>query len=192
MSNQTTIDLIAARIYDTYCEAVGGKAFNGDPLPHSSEFFNDLTKEKQANGYRKAAKAMIASPEAINSIIAQSNIDTNHISDGYHTFGELYEHRITNFLVLCRLIAGLVRWSEEAGGYVKDSKVWRSLKHSDGELAFGGTWFVLGIGTEPGKQITYHLPIEAWNKTEFAETLETAPEWDGHTSADVLERLAAL
>lgn len=127
--------------------------------------------------------------ESINFIIQKTKAETNLISDGYHTFGELYEHRITNFVVLCRQIAGeMSRISGKNPRY----KVWRSIKHSDGELAFGGTWFVLGIGEAAGEQITYHLPIEAWDKTEFAETLLTAPEWDGHTSSDVLERLANL
>lgn len=123
---------------------------------------------------------------AINKDIQDSGIDTNLISDGYHTFGELYEHRITNFVVLCRCLAIVHQ------AFPKRNEIWRSLKHSDGGLAFGGTWFMLGINKEPGQQITYHLPIEAWTKTEFAETLETAPEWDGHTSSDVLERLANL
>ena len=102
--------------------------------------------------------------------------------DGYHTFDELYDHRITLYIALCRVLA------KDAG----HNGVWRSKKHSDGELAFGGTWFVLGIGKEAGKQITYHLPIERWDETAFAKTLERALKWDGHTSADVLERLKNL
>jgi hypothetical protein len=35
-----------------------------------------------------------------------------------------------------------------------------------------------------GVQITYHLPEYKWTQTEFAETLERAPEWDCHTPAD--------
>lgn len=41
----------------TYCEAVGGVAYNGDKLPTSQEFFTDTSKEKQANAWRKAADA---------------------------------------------------------------------------------------------------------------------------------------
>ena len=107
--------------------------------------------------------------------------------DGYHTFDELCDHRITLYIALC-LMTEL--------NYVKTSslryKAWRSRNHSDGEPAFGGTWFVLGIGKEKGSQITYHIPIERWDETDFAETLEKAPEWDGHTSADALERLKKL
>ena len=113
--------------------------------------------------------------------------------DGYHTFTELYDHRITLFIALCRY-KNLVRSMMIKDGVLinRDNYVWRSKKHSDGELAFGGTWFVLGIGTEKSQQITYHLPIERWGETDFAETLETAPEWDGHTSDDVVERLKLL
>lgn len=108
--------------------------------------------------------------------------------DGYHTFEELYEHRITLFIALCKQRTHIFGVKNE--GYYYD--IWRSKKHSDGELAFGGTWFVLGIGKEKGKQITYHLPIEKWNECDFAKELEKAPEWDGHTSNDALQRLKSL
>lgn len=106
------------------------------------------------------------------------------ISDGYHTMDELYEHRITLFLALCQHRRRLF---EEVGG---DTQIWRSEQHSDGS-SFDG-WFILGIGTKKGEQITYHLPNIKWDEVSFAETLERAPEWDGHTSADVIERLKNL
>lgn len=106
--------------------------------------------------------------------------------DGYHTFDELYDHRITLYIALCRHKHELYA-IENPGKH----KVWRSKKHSDGSEWDG--WFILGIGTEKGKQITYHIPVERWDETEhFAETLEKAPDWDGHTSADVIERIKAL
>lgn len=101
--------------------------------------------------------------------------------DGYHTFAELYDHRITLYIALCA-----------AQRLFTDKEIWRSKKHSDGELAFGGTWFVLGIGSKAGEQITYHLPIERWDETNFAVTYDKAPEYDGHTSEDVIERLKKL
>lgn len=93
--------------------------------------------------------------------------DTNEISDGHHTFGELYEHR-------CLLFANLVLQNKE-----KSFKV----KHYD-------EWFILGMNTEFG-QITYHLPIKFW------DILKSIPEsqdyvWDGHTSKDVIIRLEKL
>lgn len=47
-------DVLAKKTYDLYCEAVGGKAYNGDPLPKSEDFFSDETKSKQADAWRKA------------------------------------------------------------------------------------------------------------------------------------------
>lgn len=111
-----------------------------------------------------------------------TGVDTNLISDGYHTFGELYEHRIELWIALCRMMQTL-----------GEKMAWRSWKHSDGTSLEG--WFVLGIGWKPGQQITYHLPEKYWDRCEFAVTghwNDLAPEFDGHTSADVLERLKTL
>lgn len=104
------------------------------------------------------------------------------ISDGYHTFDELYDHRITLYIALCNFLA-----NDNSYGYV-----WRSLKHSDGSDYEG--WFLLGIGEEKGKQITYHIPISRWDELDniCVQTRGIAPEFDGHTSADVLERIKNL
>lgn len=114
--------------------------------------------------------------------------------DGYHTFSELYDHRVSLYITLCKM---LVRDSEAAYNrndpqpiYYRNGNVWRSQYHHDGS-SFDG-WFILGIRTDPGHQITYHLPMSRWNETNFAYTLNFAPEWDGHTSDDVLKRLKTL
>jgi hypothetical protein len=130
---------------------------------------------------------------ASNEKIVGHGIDTDGSQscdcDGYHTFGELYDHRIALWIAISKLMAQ----REMAIGRVKDMPyVWRSKRHSDGELSFGGTWFVLGVGFFEGDQMTYHLPIEKWDMCDFAETLEKAPEFDGHTSDDVLERLKTI
>lgn len=52
-------EYIAREMYDAYCAAVGGKAFNGDDLPKANEFFMDETKQKQANAWRIAADKAI-------------------------------------------------------------------------------------------------------------------------------------
>lgn len=119
---------------------------------------------------------------AINTLI--EGCDTNLISDGYHTFGELYEHRIVLFIALCRIIKSEFKIQYDGKG------IWRSKLHSDGSEWSG--WFLLGISSIKGNQITYHLPISKWDETNFAVTLEQAPEFDGHDSADVLKRLKSL
>jgi len=44
----------------------------------------------------------------INNLIIEGKvsgeISTKEISDGHHTFGELYRHRITLFCTLCNLL----------------------------------------------------------------------------------------
>jgi hypothetical protein len=117
--------------------------------------------------------------EEINKIIKDEKLDTNKISDGYHTYEELYDHRIVNYIALCRFVD---RYSGEI--------VWRSKVHSDGSVWNG--WFLLGIGKEHGSQITYHLPISEWSNTEFATEYDEAPDFDGHTPDDVLERIRNL
>lgn len=114
--------------------------------------------------------------------------DAQKVSDGYHTFEELYDHRITLYIACCRRV--LLSPTIYEDGVPRDIPVWRSKLHSDGTM-FPGQ-FILGIGERPGEQITYHLPLDRWDETDFAETLERGPEFDGHTSADVLERLKKL
>lgn len=108
-----------------------------------------------------------------------NSVDMGEINDGYHTFNELYAHRIELFLALCRMIA-----SEGS-----DKVVWKSRLHSDGTSLDG--WFVLGIFEDHGSQITYHLPDARWDDADCDE-LDRAPMWDGHTSNDVLQRLKQL
>src|SRR6185312_10514481 len=99
-------------------------------------------------------------------------------SDGYHTFDELYEHRISLYLLTALLLKQ------------RGVPVWRSCFHHDGSSIQG--WFILGVQREPGTQITYHLPLTQWDNASFAETIRRAPEWDKHTSVDVVARLNAL
>lgn len=99
--------------------------------------------------------------------------DVGQVSDGYHTFDELYDHRCLLFLALMR---------------ARPSISWYSCLHNDG-TEFDG-WFVAGMNLS-GKQITYHLPNryrELIDQTDIPY-LDKAPEWDGHSSADVLARL---
>lgn len=94
------------------------------------------------------------------------------ISDGYHTFTELYEHRCLLFAMLC-----------SSNDFTRIA--WKSKRHSDGTGWPG--WFIAGINLPTGI-ITYHLPDSLWDLV-FTKELEKAPEWDGHTSSDVILRI---
>lgn len=93
------------------------------------------------------------------------------ISDGFHTFDQLYAHRILLFIALMKSH--------------KDIS-WKSRLHNDGTGFVG--WFIGGMSL-PNGQITYHIPDQFWNLLNNINTLEKSPEWDGHTSDDVLKRL---
>lgn len=104
------------------------------------------------------------------------------ISDGYHTFDELYEHRYELWLALCRV-----------SSQFSNRDVWRCVYNADGSSYEG--YFLLGIdliGELPRKQLSYHLPMKYWNACDFAFTHASPYTYDGHTSADVLERLRSL
>ena len=95
------------------------------------------------------------------------------MSDGYHTFNGLYYQRMV-------LFAALVKAHKD--------KAWKSWKHEDGELCFGGGWFIVGIDTPEGSY-TYHYDKMYWNLFE-CEELPTAKHWDGHTEKDVTRLLS--
>lgn len=128
--------------------------------------------------YKRDPQTMLYSIKAVGG-------DSLVVDDGFHTIDELYDHRITLYITLCRFI--------EKDTMAPHGYVWRSKRHSDGELCFGtGTQFVLGIGSKQGEQITYHIPVERWEETNFAKELDKAHEYDGHTSQDVVDRLKKL
>lgn len=94
-------------------------------------------------------------------------------SDGYHTFGELYHHRA---------ILSSVIWNTH-----KDI-AWKSKQHHnpDKDPMFEDM-FIVGIETPKG-QATYHYHLEYYDLFNVKE-LPTAPEWDGHTPDEAIERL---
>ena len=96
------------------------------------------------------------------------------ISDGYHTFDELYHHRA---VLVATLFNRYRDWC------------WKSKKHHDGTMYDG--MFIVGIHT-PNGQATYHCDIEPYWDLFNIQELEFAPEWDGHTSADAIERIQSL
>jgi hypothetical protein len=116
---------------------------------------------------------MIKQIKQINTQISElPSGAANDISDGYHTFGELYKVR-------CLLFVALIQAHKE--------KAWRASKNADGVKWDG--WFICGLHPQHGSQITFHLPEKMWLLLEGIETHEINPYYDGHTSEDVLERL---
>lgn len=99
---------------------------------------------------------------------------TGATSDGYHTFDELYHHRAVLFSVIVATFPG---------------RSWKSFHHHDGTMYDG--MFIVGIDT-PAGPATYHYDVEPYWDMFPCEVLDRAPEWDGHTPDDAIERIGTL
>lgn len=119
--------------------------------------------------YRSAQAQLDAMNEAIK---------LGEMSDGYHSFNELYEYRL--------LYNAHTALAFDHAGW----QVVRSWKHSDGKDAFDGGWFVVHMET-PAGQITNHYKREYWRHFDGIAEAPTAPEWDGHTPDVAAMRLEA-
>lgn len=51
----STLTEMAEVMYTEYCEAVGGKSYDGKPLPTAKEFFDDDSKVTQSMAWLRAA-----------------------------------------------------------------------------------------------------------------------------------------
>lgn len=54
-----TLETLAGKLYEEYCKAVGGKAFNGDVLPDWNSFRADPSKQKQSDAWVAVARQAI-------------------------------------------------------------------------------------------------------------------------------------
>lgn len=106
----------------------------------------------------------------INTAIECLDGDTGNISDGYHTFDELYYHRCVLFSLICNQ---------------NNIVAWKSKKHHTGDMYEG--MFIVGVETPYG-QVTYHYDLKYWDMFKVQE-LEFAPEWDGSSPSDCIERM---
>lgn len=95
-------------------------------------------------------------------------------SDGYHTFNELYHHRAVLFSVIVASFHDMA---------------WKAKAHHDGTMYDG--MFIVGIDTPDG-QATYHYDIEPYWGMFRCKELDRAPEWDGHTPEQAIERIGKL
>ena len=96
------------------------------------------------------------------------------LSDGYHTYNDLYYQRCVLFATICNMNKNIS---------------WKSARHSDGKKCFDSdNWFIVGIDTLEGSY-TYHYEMKFWDMFKVPE-LEKGKEWDGHTEKDVTRLLS--
>ena len=95
-------------------------------------------------------------------------IDEN-TSDGYHTFKELYEHRMALTVQVTKSLSTMA---------------YKSKKHSDGTMF--DNYFIVVFYVD-GKQCSYHYHLDNWKYFNHLDEVEFAEEWDGHTADDVVK-----
>ena len=106
--------------------------------------------------------------------------DMGEVSDGYHTFNELYEYR---------MLYNAALFNEFAKQGLYD--VHKSRKHSDGEYPFGDSnWFIV-MAELPTGQISNHYEMKDWDKFQIPEK-PLANKWDEHSPRDVADRLTSF
>lgn len=140
-----------------FCNQVTNRDIDGD---------NDIVKAFKA--FAEYVKAI--TPEDVQPVPSTGIGD---MSDGYHTFNQLYYQRMM-------LFATIVKQNRD--------RAWKSLRHEDGELCFGGGWFIVGIDTPEGSY-TYHYEDNYFSLFDCVE-LERGKHWDGHTEDDVTRLLS--
>lgn len=131
---------------------------NNSSVPYKK--FDEHTNEEKAN----ILKELLGTDKLGN------------VSDGYHTFDELYHHRAILFSVICNQNPELA---------------WKSKNHHVGGDPMYDGMFIVGIETPEG-QATYHYDIDPYWDIFNVKELPNAPEWDGHTPDEAIRRIASL
>lgn len=111
------------------------------------------------------------------NIIIKSIKEPGAVSDGYHTFDELYDFRKAYNVALFNVLAA-------EGKY----EIHKSERHHDGELCFEGGWFIVSAML-PSGQISNHYKLEDWDLFKCEAVEKAKYPFDGHTGEDVIERL---
>ncbi len=109
------------------------------------------------------------------------------VSDGYHTFDELYYYRLCYNAALINTLTSL---KDTLPTSFKEIKVCKSKKHFGGEPCYGGGWFIVMIST-PWGQISNHYKLEHWDMFN-CPVAKQSWKWDGHGMKEAMERLNKL
>lgn len=119
-------------------------------------------------------------PQTVNDMIQEMDpSERDQVSDGWHSFADLYRHR----LALTAAIAS-------AAATMGDS--WRSKLHHPDDRPISPLNFIVGIQFPTGL-ITYHYRLAHWDDFASVPEIPHAPAWDGvgpDETVDILLRAA--
>jgi hypothetical protein len=105
-------------------------------------------------------------------------MDPEDISDGHHTFRELY---------LFRMLYNAALFNEFAQN--GNINVCKARRHSDGEYPFGKDTMFIVSAELPTGQISNHYDIGYWDLFKIPSYDVCPVIFDGHTPQDVTDRL---
>lgn len=134
---------------------------------------DEIIKEKVSND--EALEEEITEGEA--AFMEMMAEDPGEISDGYHTFNELYEYR---------LLYNASMFNELAKQNLYD--VHKSRLHSDGTVPFDNPDYFIVVAELPTGQISNHYKMKDWDLFDVP-VKDKANKYDGHSPKDVAERL---
>lgn len=147
---------------------------NGKPCPDGNPFDEEACLKCRYKDDKHCDMTRLVDYLIQNGVTLIPETGIGDMSDGYHTFNELYHHRALLFATICNM---------------HPDKAWKAKKHDDGSMYDG--MFIVGIETASG-QATYHYDIEPYWDMFHVRELEKAPVWDGHTPEEALQRITTL
>lgn len=162
-------------IWDQMVDAVVATIRSG-PSPHDAPYVSELDRPSflMVDGYVDVPAIVSVVLKAVPQHMCPPI--TGETSDGFHTFDELYDYRMLyNALVFNE-------WARYSRFDVHKSK-----RHHDGELCFGGEWFIV-VATLPTGQISNHYRLADWDKFHVPARIR-ATTYDGHTPAQAADRM---
>lgn len=113
--------------------------------------------------------------EGQGKVLSKANT-IGEISDGYHTFDELYDYRMIYNALLINSYASQCLYNCH-----------KSKRHFTKEECFGGGWFIVTMNL-PSGQVSNHYEMKYWDYFHCEER-EFADEWDGHTPQEAYKRM---
>lgn len=149
--------------------------FTGHTQLQVNGMFGSKEEDGPANDYAVCPEHALETAQKAIDEAKRYNDSVGTLSDGYHTFDELYHHRALLFASLC-----LTGFKEKA---------WKSLLHNDpkNNPMYPGM-FIVGVET-PFGQATYHYDIDPYWSIFKVRELDHAPEYDGHTPKEAIDRI---
>jgi hypothetical protein len=153
----------------------------GNPV---EELIRDLDRDKNMMRTNVVRFVLAVAVQSQVALLRKLELDgklipaggAHDMSDGYHTMGELYDHRraLTRALALA------------LGFYA-----YRSKAHHPGDDPMFEGYFIVGLMLPQAGTVTYHYKLEHWDEFEDVPTLDHALKWDGAQPAASVERLLA-